>query len=162
VIVLRVVCEPVPRVPRAERREFERLNDGFHRLVLHYGCMQTPNIPSDLRPCESFGLTLTLDEIHDLVGHIDLLAGSKRHGMALWRDKLFAVLARNTQDPVRPTTSHWTSRSLWASAWAGDGAGGVVQPGRLRASIKGTTMSMGSGKTMVEFLSAAITVSVSR
>ena len=35
-------------------------------------------------------------------------------------------------------------------------------PIRLAASISGATMSIGSGNTMVEFLSAAITVSVSR
>ena len=33
---------------------------------------------------------------------------------------------------------------------------------RFIASSSGATMSIGSGKTMVEFLSAAITVSVSR
>jgi KUP system potassium uptake protein len=66
--------------------------------VLHYGFMQMPSIPSELRRCAEPGLTLDLDEVHYVVGFLDLLAGRKREGMALWRDKLFAFLARNTRD----------------------------------------------------------------
>jgi KUP system potassium uptake protein len=99
VIVLRVVFEPVPSVPLAERVEYHEVGEGFHRVVLHYGFMQTPNIPSELRHCAELGLNLDLDEVHYVVSHIDLLAGRKRDGMPLWRDKLFAFLAHNTQDP---------------------------------------------------------------
>ena len=98
VIVLRVVFEPVPTTQRSERMEFSAVGDGFYRIVLHYGFMQTPNIPSELRHCAEHGLVLDLDEIHYVVSSLDLLAGRKREGMALWRDKLFAFLARNTQD----------------------------------------------------------------
>lgn len=31
-------------------------------------------------------------------GQVDMLAGRKQHGMARWRDRLFALMARNTQD----------------------------------------------------------------
>jgi KUP system potassium uptake protein len=96
---LRVVFEPVPSVPLAERVEYHEVGEGFHRVVLHYGFMQTPNIPSELRHCAELGLNLDLDEVHYVVSHIDLLAGRKRDGMPLWRDKLFAFLAHNTQDP---------------------------------------------------------------
>ena len=98
VIVLRVVFEPVPTTQQSERIELTDLGDGFYRIVLHYGFMQTPNIPSELRQCAEFGLALELDELHYVVNNLDLLAGHKREGMALWRDKLFAFLDRNTQD----------------------------------------------------------------
>jgi KUP system potassium uptake protein len=39
-----------------------------------------------------------LDKLHYVVGHVDLLAGRKLHGMARWRDQLFSLMARNTQD----------------------------------------------------------------
>ncbi|MEO6972751.1 MAG: hypothetical protein ABI135_04920 [Rhodoferax sp.] len=48
--------------------------------------------------CVELGLPLELDQLHYIIGQVDLLAGRKRHGMALWRDKLFACMARNTQD----------------------------------------------------------------
>jgi len=100
VILMTVVIEPMPTVNLNERIELEVFDEGFYRIMLHYGFMHTPNIPSDLSACAELGLHLDLDEIHYIVGHVDLLAGRKLHGMAVWRDKLFAFLARNTQDAI--------------------------------------------------------------
>lgn len=98
VIVLRVVFEPVPTTQRSERIELTDVGDGFYRIVLHYGFMQTPNIPSELSQCAELGLALDLDEIHYVDSSLVLLGGRKREGMVLWRDKLFVFLSRNTQD----------------------------------------------------------------
>jgi KUP system potassium uptake protein len=98
VIVLRVVFEPVPTTLASERIELTEVGEGFYRIVLHYGFMQTPNIPSELHRCAEQGLALDLDAIHYVTSSLDLMAGRRREGMALWRDKLFAFLARNTQD----------------------------------------------------------------
>lgn len=100
VILMTVVIEPMPTVSLDERIGLEAFDEGFYRIMLHYGFMQTPNIPSDLSACAELGLHLDLDEIHYIVSHVDLLAGRKLHGMAVWRDKLFAFLARNTQDAI--------------------------------------------------------------
>lgn len=98
VIVATVVVEPVPKTDRDERIELEKLGAGFYRLVLRYGFMQGPNIPSEFAACAELGLTLDLDDIHYFVGHVDLLAGRKQNGMASWRDHLFTYMANNTQD----------------------------------------------------------------
>ena len=98
VVVLTVVIESVPTTSLAERIELTQMAEGFYRIVLRYGFMQTPNVPSDLRACAGIGLDLQLDQVHYIVGAVDLLAGRKRHGMVLWRDKLFAFMARNTHD----------------------------------------------------------------
>ena len=98
VVVLTVVIEPVPATSLAERIELTQMAEGFYRIVLRYGFMQSPNVPSDLRACAEIGLELQLDQVHYIVGAVDLLAGRKRHGMVLWRDKLFAFMARNTHD----------------------------------------------------------------
>lgn len=100
VILMTVVIEPAPTVNLDERIELEAYDEGFYRIMLRYGFMHTPNIPSDLSACAELGLQLDLDEIHYIVGHVDLLAGRKMHGMAIWRDKLFVFLARNTQDAI--------------------------------------------------------------
>ena len=100
VILMTVVIEPMPTVNLDERIELEAFDEGFYRIMLHYGFMHTPNIPSDLSACAELGLHLDLDEIHYIVGHVDLLAGRKLHGMAVWRDKLFVFLARNTKDAI--------------------------------------------------------------
>jgi KUP system potassium uptake protein len=98
VILLTIVFEPVPATGRDERMEFTQIDIGFYRIVLRYGFMQTPNIPSELSACTDLGLELDLDQIHYVIGRVDLIAGRKQRGMAHWRDKLFVFLARNTQD----------------------------------------------------------------
>jgi KUP system potassium uptake protein len=98
VLLLTIVFEPVPATGGDERIEFTQIGMGFYRIVLHYGFMQTPNIPSELSACAKLGLALDLDQVHYIIGRVDLIAGRKRHGMVLWRDKLFVFLARNTQD----------------------------------------------------------------
>ncbi|HZW58718.1 MAG TPA: KUP/HAK/KT family potassium transporter [Woeseiaceae bacterium] len=98
VVLVTVVVEPVPKTELSERIELTPLDAGFHRLVLRYGFMQGPNIPSDLAACAELGLPLDLEQVRYFIGHVDLLAGRKRHGMALWRDRLFMRMAINTQD----------------------------------------------------------------
>jgi KUP system potassium uptake protein len=98
VIVTTVVIEPVPKTDREERIELTALDAGFYRLVLRYGFMQGPNIPSDLAACAELGLKVEQDEVHYFIGHVDLLAGRKQHGMASWRDHLFTRMASNTED----------------------------------------------------------------
>ena len=98
VVLLTVLVEPVASTTAAERIELTQLAEGFYRIVLRYGFMQTPNVPSELRECATLGLTLPMDQVHYIVGAVGLLAGRKKRGMALWRDKLFAFMARNTHD----------------------------------------------------------------
>ncbi|MEO8718528.1 MAG: KUP/HAK/KT family potassium transporter [Burkholderiales bacterium] len=98
VILLTVVIEPFPKTAPEERIEVKDLGAGFHRVVLHYGFMQGPNVPSELSACAALGLNGALDEIHYFIGHVDLLEARRRQGMAGWRDRLFIVLASNTQD----------------------------------------------------------------
>jgi KUP system potassium uptake protein len=98
VILLTIVFEPVSATGGDERIEFTQIDIGFYRIVLRYGFMQTPNIPSELSACAKLGLALDLDQVHYIIGRVDLIAGRKQRGMVLWRDKLFVFLARNTQD----------------------------------------------------------------
>lgn len=98
VIVVSVVVEHIPKVGPDERIEWTGLEAGFSRLLLRYGFMQRPNVPSDLAACAKLGLELELDKIQYFIGHVDMLAGRKLHGMASWRDRLFSRMATNTQD----------------------------------------------------------------
>lgn len=98
VILVTVIIEQVSKVSQEERLELTQLEEGFFRVIIHYGFMQTPNVPSELANCTQFGLDLKLDEIHYIIGQVDMLAGRKQHGMAYWRDRLFVWMARNTED----------------------------------------------------------------
>jgi KUP system potassium uptake protein len=98
VILTTVMIEPVPKVDRNERIEITRYDAGFIRLVLHYGFMQGTNVPSDLALCAEQGLSVNMETVNYFVGHVNLLAGRKQHGMASWRDRLFVRMAVNTED----------------------------------------------------------------
>jgi len=98
VVLVTVVVEPLPKTEPGERIELSMLDNGFYRLVLRYGFMQGPNIPSDLAACAELGLKIDLNQVHYFFEHVEMLAGRKRHGMVYWRDKLFAFMAVNTED----------------------------------------------------------------
>jgi len=98
VILATVVIEPIAKIEPAERIELTKLDAGFYRVVLRYGFMQGPNIPSDLARCAEQGLKLDLDKVHYFIGHVDLLAGRKLRGMVAWRDRLFVRMATNNED----------------------------------------------------------------
>jgi KUP system potassium uptake protein len=94
-ILLTVVTEEVPRVPAAERIEFDSLGQGIFRTVVHYGFMQTPNIPAALRLCERVGLKLDLDEATYYLGSETLIPADRIDAMARWRVRCFAFMSRN-------------------------------------------------------------------
>jgi KUP system potassium uptake protein len=98
VVLVTVIIEQVSKVSQDERLELTELEQGFYRVIMHYGFMQTPNVPSELAYCAQLGLELDLDQTHYLIGQVDMLAGRKQHGMAYWRDRLFVWMARNTED----------------------------------------------------------------
>lgn len=98
VILVTVIIEQVSKVSQEERLELTKMEQGFYRVIMHYGFMQTPNVPSELANCAQLGLELKLDEIHYIIGQVDMLAGRKQRGMAYWRDRLFVWMARNTED----------------------------------------------------------------
>jgi len=98
VVLVTVIVEPVPKTNPEDRIELTMLSDGFYRVILRYGFMQEPNVPSDLAACGELGLQLELDQVHYFLGHVDLIAARKRRGMVFWRDHLFAFMAANTED----------------------------------------------------------------
>ena len=95
VVVLTILTAEVPHVPEAERAQVERLAGGFYRIVLHYGFMDDPNVPTALQALPpEHGLRIEMRETAFFLGRETLLA-TNRPGMALWREKLFAAMSRN-------------------------------------------------------------------
>jgi KUP system potassium uptake protein len=101
VVLLTVLSEDVPRTTRDERMELDDLQDGFFRVVLHYGYMQRPNVPSELVTCKEKGLEIDLDAVPYYVEHQSPISGrGRRDGMLAWRDHLLALLMRNSVDAI--------------------------------------------------------------
>ena len=94
VIFVSVKTENVPRVKLASRITSEVLGGNFYRVVLHYGFMENPNVAGALRNLKLEGEKLDTDEVTYFLGRETLLA-SELPGMAIWRERLFALMARN-------------------------------------------------------------------
>jgi KUP system potassium uptake protein len=97
VVLLTVVTEELPRVPAADRVEVTLLPHGLARVLVHYGYMQSPNVPVALRECEPFGLRVDVERTTFYLGRETLLPTREVKGMVLWREKLFALMSRNAQ-----------------------------------------------------------------
>ena len=99
VVLLTVVTEEIPQVPKEDRIELEDLGKGFYKVIAHYGFMQFPGVPDVLDSLRAKGLDLDLMRTSFFLSR-ETLIPSKRPGMALWREKLFALMSRNA---LRPT-----------------------------------------------------------
>jgi len=94
IVILSVQTSDVPRVTQARRASVWELGAGFFQVVLRYGFMEDPDVPRDLANIVHSGFGIDLDETVFVLGRETVLA-TDRPGMAIWREKLFAIMARN-------------------------------------------------------------------
>jgi KUP system potassium uptake protein len=100
VVTLMVTTQPVPHVPPEERVVARPLGQGLFEVVARYGFMEDPNVPEALARAKEQGLELDEDDITYFLGRETLIA-TRAAGMAMWRERLFVLMARNA---VRATT----------------------------------------------------------
>ena len=94
VVILMVVTRPVPHVPDADRCAVRDLGAGVFELTLSYGFMEDPDVPAALLLACERGLTIDLEDVTFFLGRETLIA-TRTPGMALWRERLFVLIARN-------------------------------------------------------------------
>jgi KUP system potassium uptake protein len=83
-----------PEVGPERRIEVTERAPGIHRVVLHYGFMESPNIPRDLEDLNRHGVSFDPMQASYFLGR-DLLVPAMVPKMPWWRLWLFLVLARN-------------------------------------------------------------------
>ena len=96
VIVLTMVTDEVPHVEPAKRLEVTELTEGLYRIVGHFGFMEEPNVPKLLELCGERGIEYRPMETTFFLSRETIIA-SPKHGMMIWREKLFAIMSRNAQ-----------------------------------------------------------------
>jgi len=94
VLVLTVATAQVPHVPPEERISIEPLGHDLFNLRLQYGFMEDPDVPAALLQAREQGLTLDADDLIYFLGRETIIVTRKK-GMAIWREKLFVLMARN-------------------------------------------------------------------
>jgi len=83
-----------PIAEYGERTEITALGHEFFRVVVRFGFAEDPDIPAALDRCEAKGLNFDMMDTTFFISRETVVA-TDRPGMPLWRDKLFAFLARN-------------------------------------------------------------------
>ena len=84
----------VPEVGPEGRTEVMELAPGIHRVVLHYGFMESPNIPRALEDLRGHGIDYNPMEVSYFLGR-EVLVRALVPKLPLWRLYLFLVMARN-------------------------------------------------------------------
>jgi KUP system potassium uptake protein len=95
VVLLTVVTEDVPYVPDEQRLELAELGSGFYRATVHYGFKDEPDLPRALQQANRLGLAFEMMETSFFLSR-QTIVPTKAPGMALWREKLFAAMSRNS------------------------------------------------------------------
>ena len=96
VVFLTVVTRNIPWVPASERVAVEPLGQGFYRLTVHFGFMDRPDVSATLDLCKDCGLAFDLMQTTFFLSRTTVIPTPKE-GMALWRERLFAAMARNAR-----------------------------------------------------------------
>jgi KUP system potassium uptake protein len=99
VIILSVKVEDVPFVAEDRRIEEGVIGPGFYRVVARYGFMEEPDVPAALAGARLCGAPLKTMETSYFLGRQTLIP-SKRPGMAIWREHLFAWMVRNAESAM--------------------------------------------------------------
>ncbi|HYW16266.1 MAG TPA: potassium transporter Kup [Allosphingosinicella sp.] len=98
-IFLKVAIEDVPYIDESRRVEVEELGEGFYKIILRFGFMQDMNVPEALAGIDRCGLPFKMMETSFFLSRQTPLT-STVHGMAIWREKLFAWMMRNAESPM--------------------------------------------------------------
>jgi len=96
-VILTIVVEGYPRVAPRDRVEMEKIGEHFMRVILHFGFMETPNIPKALAIARKVGWNFDIMSTSFFLSRRSVRPDA-RSGMPVWQDKLFIFLAQNADD----------------------------------------------------------------
>jgi KUP system potassium uptake protein len=96
-VFLSVDTAEVPYLRDEERVEIERIGEGVFQIVLRHGFMEDVHVPRSLDSIRHDGFEFKPMETSYFLGRETLIASRRKHGMAVWREHLFAVMATNAR-----------------------------------------------------------------
>ena len=93
VVIMTVKTEPTPRVKPSRRYEIEKVSEDFTKVILRYGYMESPRIPTALALLRKAGLKFDIMTTSFFLGRRTIKT-SPNSGMPLWQDNLFVALSK--------------------------------------------------------------------
>lgn len=97
--ILTIATREVPVVEGEERVRIENIAPSVYRINAAYGFMEMPKIKDILKICKAKGIEFNSDDTTFVLGRETILP-SANPGMPIWREKIFAVMARNALKPT--------------------------------------------------------------
>jgi len=94
-VLLTVQTLDTPHAEPEEQLELTPLASGFARLILRVGFADDSDVPRLLTRCSRLGECFDLMDTTFFLSHETVVPHRRGAGMALWRERLFAFLARN-------------------------------------------------------------------
>jgi KUP system potassium uptake protein len=95
-VILTIFIREAAWVDRDRRITIENLGSEFYRVTAQYGFMEQPDVPTLLRACSARGFMFEIERTTFFLSS-ETIVPAKKGGIARWRARLFAFLARNSQ-----------------------------------------------------------------
>lgn len=99
-IFLYVKTVSSPHVSLNQRAKCKSIDENIYMVILEFGFMDLPNVPEALKTLRMDGERFMLDDATFFIGRDNLIA-TKRKGMMIWREKLFALMSRNAHPATK-------------------------------------------------------------
>jgi len=96
-VILTIKTADSPRVPEDERVEITLISSRFSRVVLHFGFMESPNVPRALAIARKLGWQFDIMSTSFFLSRRSLKPAAKSD-MPPWQDRLFIGLSRLAND----------------------------------------------------------------
>ncbi len=101
VLLVAVTMTETPRVSDEERVEVTAISDEVTRVELRFGFMEQPDVPKGLEFAVGRGQVAKYDlqRVTYYTGHETIIARGRVPGLSRWRERLFALMHHNAQQP---------------------------------------------------------------
>jgi KUP system potassium uptake protein len=96
-VILTVETADTPKVKPDERVQIEQIGDHFSCVTLHFGYMETPNVPKALAIARKLGWQFDIMSTSFFLSR-RALRPAANSGMPRWQDRMFIQLARSAND----------------------------------------------------------------
>ena len=96
-VILTVETADTPTVKPEDRVQIEHIGESFSCVTLHFGYMETPNVPKALAIARKLGWQFDIMSTSFFLSRRALRPAAKS-GMPRWQDRLFIQLARGAND----------------------------------------------------------------
>jgi len=96
ILFLTVLTKTIPHVPLDQRLVAKPMGNTCQHVIVNYGFMDKPDVPTVCFDSGKNGLNIPFADTTFFLSRLTFLATPKP-GMAIWREKIFVFLSRNSQ-----------------------------------------------------------------